>query len=142
MKDVVWSNPRPTLTVENGGGRQLGNCYSASTYIITTIHALDLEEIKALRAAGFLGYGQEFYISGQEIDGRLVPVPAGPCDWQTRSEVKPSGVDKIKPRVRCRQTGKWLDEQPVNAYTGQPITNEHDAPFFVYVVEDRVDSSD
>lgn len=141
MKDVVWSNPRPTLTIENGGGRQLGNCYSASTYLITALRPLDSEQIMALRKAGVLGYGQEFYVRGQEVDGRLVPV-AATLDWKTRGDVKPSGIDKITPRVRDRITGKWLEEQPVNAYTGEPITNERDAPFYVYVVEDRVDSSD
>lgn len=141
MKDVYWSNPRPTLTVEHGSGRQLGNCYSSSDYIVTATHALSADEINALRAAGFLGYGQEFYVRGQEVEGRLVPVPAK-LDWQTRRDVKPSGVDKIKPRVYDRVTGKLLDEQPVNAYTGKPVTTEHDAPFFVYVVESRVDSSD
>jgi hypothetical protein len=141
MKDVTWSNDRPTLTVEHGSSRQLGNCYRAHTYVVTTTRVLDCEEIKALRNAGVLGCGQQFYIEGQQIDGKLVPVPAK-LDWESRRDVRPSGIDKIAPRVRCRQTGAWLNEQPVNAYTGKPITDEHDAPFYVYVVEDRVDSGD
>jgi hypothetical protein len=139
VKDVMWANPRPVLTVEHGTGRQLGNCYSGMTYVITSTFAFDQEEIKALRKAGVIGYGQEFYILGQEIDGRLVPVPAK-LDWEARRDTTPSGIDKVKPRVR--ENGKWLDEQPRNAYTGEPIANEHDAPFYVYVVEDRVDSGD
>jgi hypothetical protein len=141
MKDVIWSNDRAALTIQNGSGRQLGNCYSASDYIVTTTQPLDQEQIAALRDAGFLGYGQEFYIRGQQIEGKLVPVPAK-LTWETRRDVKPSGIDKVPPRVYDRQTGEQLNEQPVNQYTGNPITNEHPYPFFVYVVESRVDSSD
>lgn len=140
VKDVLWSNPRAELTVESGGGRELGNCYSASTYVVTALHPLDAEQINALRNAGFLGYGQEFHIRGQQVDGQMAPVPAK-LDWQTRPKIKPSGMDKVAARVRDRATGNWLDEPPVNQYTGQP-TPDQDMPYFVYVVESRVDSSD
>lgn len=141
MKDVVWSNPRPIVTVEHGGGGQLGNCYYSSGFRITSTRPLDVEAIKGLRAAGFLGYGQEFYIRGQLVDGTLVPV-APKLDWQTSPKVKPTGVDQIAATVCDRATGKVLDEPPVNEYTGEPITKTVDGPFFVYVVENRVDSSD
>lgn len=141
MKDVTWHNHRPSLLVEHGTSAQLGSCYSSSTYIVTATNPLDAEQIAALRTVGILGYGQEFYIRGQQIDGQIVPV-AKKLDWQERSKVKPSGVDAIAPKVRCRSTGKWLNEKPVNAYTGLPVTSTVDAPYFVYVVESRVDSSD
>lgn len=143
-KDVLWSNPRPVLTVERGGGGQLGNCYYGSSYRITTLHALDLEEINAIRDAGFIGGGQEFYIRGQEVNGQLVPVPAKMTweDWEKRRDITPSGVDKVGPTVRDRCTGKILDEQAVNAYTKEPITDMVSMPYFVYITEDRVDSSD
>jgi hypothetical protein len=141
MKDVVWSNPRPALTIENGGGSQLGNCYYSSGFRITSTRPLDVEAIKGLRAAGFLGYGQEFYVRGQLVDGAHVAVPAK-LDWQTSPKVPPSGVDQIAPTVRDRATGKVLDEPPVNEYTGEPITKTVEGRYFVYVVENRVDSSD
>lgn len=141
MKDTVWRNPRPELVVECGGGGRLGNCYSNAIYRVTVLRPLDVTELTALRNAGFLGHGQEFFIHGQQVDGRLVPV-APELTWETRRDVKPSGIDQLSPVVVDRATGKVLDETPIHEYTGQVITETIDAPFYVYVVESRVDSSD
>lgn len=142
-KDVFWINPRPVLTIEHGGGAALGNCYNGSTYVITCTHALDQEEIKAIRAAGFIGYGQEFHIRGQHVDGRLVPVPLK-LTWEQykeRAEITPSGVDRgIPPVVKDRRTGKLLDEPPTN-WKGDPVTGTMDYRYYIYITEDRVDSS-
>lgn len=139
-KDNIWINPRPLLTIEHAGGGLLGNCYHGRTYRITSTRVLDAEGIKAIRATGMIGGGQEFYIRGQEIDGQLVPVPAK-LEWHQVKDVKPSGIDSVKPSVRDRRTGKILDEPAIHRYTGEPSANQ-DEPFYVYVTEDRVDSSD
>lgn len=143
-KDVFWTNPRPVLTIEHAGGSQLGNCYYGSTYKITSTRALDCAEIQALRDAGFLGGGQEFYVRGQMLDGKLVPVPLEMTarDWQLRQNIPPTGRDEVGPTVVDRGTGKVLDEQAVNRYTGEPITKTQPYPFFVYLTENRTDSSD
>jgi hypothetical protein len=148
-KQVLWESPRPILTVERDGGGKLGNCYYNTVFRITTTRALDVEEIQALRIAGFLGGGQEFYIRGQLMEGGwLVPVPQrwphkdDWRKWEARQNHPPSGTDTVHPTVRDSRTGERLDEQPIHEITGQPITNTHDFPYFVYLVEERVDSSD
>lgn len=139
-KDYVYLNRRPVLTVEHGGGGQLGNCYHGSKYRITSLTPLDREAIIGIRAAGFIGGGQEFYILGQEVEGKLVPVPQK-LDWNQRRDIKPTGVEKVNCSVRDRQTGKILDEPPINPYSGD-LYSPINASYYVYVTEDRVDSSD
>ncbi len=148
-KDVFWEPIKPILLVERAGGGKLGNCYYGSTFRITSDTALDTEEINALRQNGFLGGGQEFYISGQLMeDGRLAPVPKrwphkdDWHQWEVRQKHPPSGIDKVGPTVRDRRTGERLDEVAMNEYSKQPITNTHDFPYFVYIVSARTDSSD
>lgn len=112
-----YRNNRPTLAIEVTGTRNLGRCFNATTYRITTTFKLNKERLKALRTAGFLGYGQEFYFKGVN-DG---------------SE-EPAGFDTVK----CLEE----DGKPaINEYTKQPY-NDTQAPFYVYECEDRCDSGD
>lgn len=148
-RDVFWEPVKPILTVERAGGAQLGNCYHGETFRITSQSALDVEEIAALRKSGFLGGGQDFRILGQLMpDGRLHPVPAqwphkvDWRNWEARQKHPESGADEVGPTVRDRVTREKLDEEPVNRYTGQPITNKVKFRFYVYLVEARTDSSD
>lgn len=43
------------------GGRSLGRCYSASTYLVESPRELSPADWNLLRASKKLGYGQEFY---------------------------------------------------------------------------------
>lgn len=62
----TWENQRPSLTIENVGAANLGRCYNAYTYRITSYRELKREDIKALRDAGWLGYGQEYRLATLE----------------------------------------------------------------------------
>lgn len=108
---------RPQLTIEVTGGRNLGRCYNATYYRVTSLSKLTRERIDALRKAGFLGYGQEFSITSK-CDGTELP----------------AGIDEEQP----------LDESGnprINHYTKQPCSPVRQ-PYFIYNTEDRVDSSD
>ena len=50
--DFVYKNPRPQLVIESNGGVQLGNCYSASYFTVTSLRPLDMEALLRLRAMG------------------------------------------------------------------------------------------
>lgn len=118
MRACAWKNDRPELTIETIGGAKLGRCYYSMTYRVTSCHKLDDSQIHALAAAGFLGYGQEFYI---------------------RERHEPAGMDRVPCRVFI--DGVPTDEPPINEYSGtlhQPV----DHPFYVYLCERRVDSGD
>lgn len=137
----MWANPRPVLVIERGSGAQLGNCYYGSSYTITALHPLDMEDIKKIRDAGLIGYGQEFYVRGQLVDQKLVAVPPS-LDWKTSGDVVPSGKDIVEARVYDDATGALLpDIKAVNEYTKEPL-KPMEMPYYVYVTEDRVDSSD
>lgn len=117
MGRIVWRNTRPTLAIEVIGGAQLGNCYHATTYRITSRRPLTLDHIEALRKAGFLGYGQEFI--------RKTPLEA---------LTTPVGYDEIV--ATDSETGERVPE-----IRGRP-TNVHREPYYACEIEDRVDSSD
>ena len=111
-------SPRPTLTVEFAGGKQLGNCYSATYYRVTSRFKLDAKKLRALRDAGFLGLGQDFNVKSQ-CDGTELP----------------AGYD-VAPMLD-EETG----EPAINRLTGQPYA-ACKFEFYTYDIEDRCDSGD
>ncbi len=88
------------------------------TYKVTSLVELDREDLLKLRGLGFLGYGQEFYIRSQE-----------------------SGEDEVETSEVDRYTGKIIATPGINPYSKQPYTPRK-IPYYVYVVESIVDSSD
>jgi hypothetical protein len=122
MTNIVYRNQRPLLTIEDAGGASLGRCYVAHYYKITSRKKLSREKIYALRAAGLLGFGQEFRINNQ-------------CDGSE----PPSGHDLVTP-VSIDSQGIIVNESPCD-YNGnryEPIKES----YYTYHVEDRIDSSD
>jgi hypothetical protein len=117
-----FRSPRPRLLVEFLFGVSLGNCYSARRYRVTSTQRMARKEIEALREAGVLGHGQEFYIRSR-------------CDGQE----EPAGKDVV-PCVTVVD-GAVVDEPAVNPHTGDPYAPIQ-CGYFVYEVESRVDSSD
>lgn len=57
------TNTLPVLEIYRRGGANIGRCYNAQYFEIRCSHELSNEKIHKLREAGFLGYGQEFYIN-------------------------------------------------------------------------------
>lgn len=121
-KTFEYRNPRPLLIVESTGGASLGNCYNASYQRVTSTQRLGRKEIEALREAGVLGYGQEFYIRSR-------------CDGQEAA----AGHDAVS--CVTVVNGVVTDEPAVNDYTGEPYAPVQ-RPYFVYETESRVDSGD
>lgn len=136
----VYRNPRPSLTVESTGGSRLGNCYSATYFRVTSLHALSMKNLRALREAGFLGYGQEFSARQITIENSRAPVPAE-LDWRSSKDVSPSGHDDVPCVEVDDRTGEVLRNPSINPYSGR-----EDQPtkisYFVYECEDRCDSGD
>jgi hypothetical protein len=126
MPDVTFTYPRPIpdLTIETTGGGQLGNCYSATTYRVTSLQRLSVEKLKALNAAGVLGFGQEFYIRSQ-ADGKE------PAAREVESACV--AVDK--------RTGKPTGDPAINPYSGEPYGSSKYS-VYVYDCESRCDSGD
>ena len=112
-----YRNERPSLAIRFISERNLGRCYNAYTYEITSLRRLSREKIMGLKELGFVGSGQEFNINSQ-------------CD----GEEEPGGFDT----VHC------VDEEgnrAVNQYTGK-LYEPNEVPYYVYSVTHRVDSSD
>jgi len=120
----TYPKPMPDLTIETTGGGSLGNCYSSTTWRVTSLHRLSVKKLEALNEAGVLGFGQEFYIRSQ-ADGK--EAPAG------EKESACVAVD--------RNTGKPTADPAINQYSGKPY-EPHKYPFFVYECESRCDSGD
>jgi hypothetical protein len=122
--DFSYPFPRPSLTIENTGGKQLGRCYSASYHKVTSRFRLSKESLDTLFRAGVIGSGQGFYIRSQ-------------CDGTEKAAMM---VDA--PCVmRDRRTGETIPGVAINPYSGKPY-----APiqyeYFVYECETTCDSGD
>lgn len=118
----VWRQDRPKLVIESKGGANLGRCYNAQYFEVTSTTALCREDLYKLREMGFLGYGQEFHVTGPFSSEPGVP--------------EPTGVDV----VQCVDT-ETGEAPAVNPYSGKPYP-DHEFPYYVYKCESRVDSSD
>jgi|SRR5579863_3834741 len=138
--DFVYRNPRPVLAIVGAGGANLGNCYNASYYDVTSLRPLDAKTIQALHDAGFLGYGQEFMFHQVGPNGERTRVPAE-LDWRTSKDVVPTGVEKVPCTMCERGTGKVIEGVAINPYSGKPYEPSEQA-FYTYRCESRVDSSD
>jgi len=134
----VYKHSRPSLVVECTGGRNLGNCYNASYYRITSLQALGRDQIMALREAGFLGYGQEFSFTYKNADGSRGAVP-DKVDWKIK--VEPTASDTVQCVEVDDRTGEVLRTPSINPYTGEP-DGTTEISYFVYECESRVDSGD
>lgn len=135
----VYRGSRARLTIENAGGRNLGRCYNASYYKVTSQDRLDMERLCKLREAGFLGYGQEFEAHFINEEGKKVAVEAK-VDWQS-PKIEPTGVDVVQCSEVDEDTNEVIKCPSINPYTGK-----EDVPtelqYYIYHCESRVDSSD
>lgn len=120
MKQYLYRRKRPSLVIEITGGRQLGNCYAATYYRVTSCVRLRPDQLEALNRAGLLGIGQEFAITGKQ---------------------EPAGEDVDACVVVDDATGKVLDEAAVNPYTSEPYPPVV-SHFHTYDCESRADSGD
>lgn len=114
--DYVYRNPRPRLSVTPNGGKQLGNCYSASYYTVISTYPLTDENFQALFESGAIGYGQAFY----------------------RKEVV-IGHDEVA--CITEVDGAVTDLPAINPYSGKPY-GPIKMPYYTYEVDTRCDSGD
>jgi hypothetical protein len=136
----VYLSDRPLLTVDTKGGKQLGNCYYATYYEVTSTRPLDREQLQALRDSGFLGSGQEFYIRGlKNPEGGLDMTIPEKADWKYKPT--PTGCDTVPCSEVDDATGKVLKCPSINPYSGKE-DGPTQIPYYVYEIESRVDSSD
>jgi len=115
---AIRKRERPKIEIRCTGGANLGRCYNAAYYKITSTHRLSREQIIGLRNLHLLGSGQEFRINSQ-------------CDGKE----EPAGFDTVN--MIDTKTG----EIAINRYSGkqyEPV----DEPYYEYQTETRVDSSD
>lgn len=151
--NFVYRNERPSLTIAPAGGANLGRCYSASYFDVTSTRPLSMEDLKLLRDIGFLGYGQEF-MAHQVIGEEKVQVPQrfnpgrytvdfkeGDEQLPSAKDVKPSGIDVVPCVMVDRATGAVIPGEAINPYSGKPYA-PNKQPYFTYRCESRVDSSD
>jgi hypothetical protein len=71
IMDITTDN---TLSIIRISSRYIGRCYHETIFHVKSPTPLDPAQIKGLRAAGFLGYGQEFSCSELMNDGSRQPV--------------------------------------------------------------------
>lgn len=139
MSHRIYRGPKANLTVEGAGGANLGNCYNAMYFKVTSLTRLDMESLVKLREAGFLGYGQEFDAWYINHEGKKVQVDAK-VDWQS-PKIEPTGNDLVQCSEVDERSGEVIKTPSIN-----PYTKKEDAPtlipFYVYHCESRVDSSD
>jgi len=130
--NIIWRNPRPSLTIEHAGSRSLGRCYSEATFRVTSTSPLKPDVIEALRAARLVGIGQEFSAFQVLADGRKVPV---------RDIQDPSGTDLVEPIEVDTDTGRATGRPALNPYNGNPYP-AHNLAHYVYECVTRCDSGD
>ena len=134
---AVYRNPRPLLTVESLGGRQLGRCYHSYSYRVTSTSPLAAPFFAALRASGAVSDGQGFVVLQELPDGKTAPVPAE-VKWNSRPE--PSGADEVPAIDVDDRTGQPTGK-PALAWTGAPI-GPTKMSYWTYRIDVAVDSSD
>lgn len=133
-----YINPRPTLTIEFVGEKYISRCYSSRAWRVTSRSPLSSKEIMMLRTAGFLGSGQEFTYHQLTSLGTKSNLPS---EIQWPLKVEPTGSDRVECSEVDEATGKIIRSPSYNPYTGR-LDEAVDMPYYVYVCEDRVDSSD
>lgn len=134
---VYYRNPRPLLTIESLGGRQLGRCYHSYSYRVTSTSPLAAPFFAALRESGTVSNGQGFGYVQELPDGKTAPVPAE-IKWNTRPE--PSGHDVVEGVEEDEYTGKPTGRPP-RAWNGEPCKPTQMA-YWTYRIDVAVDSSD
>lgn len=120
----VYRNARPKLTIESTGGRSLGNCYVVQYFKITSRSRLHIDQINALRIAGFLGSGLEFNVISE-------------CSGAEQE----AGEDDIRCVTIDTNTNEIIADPAINPYSNEPYLAKKE-PYFVYMCEARTDSSD
>lgn len=110
--DSTNSVSRPSCEIRMTGGRQLGRCYYATFYRITSDTRLTTRAIEKIRESGLLGFGQEFYCNYVQSDSTTI-------DYR---------------KVDAKTMGPTF----VESSQASPLQKS----YFVYECEDRVDSSD
>jgi len=113
--EYVYKRTRPRLTVESTGGKNLGNCYGVSFYLVTSTYPLTEDNLKSLFATGAIGYGQEF--RHEELEKTFDTTPC-------------IGID-----------GDREIQNPMNPYSGKPYQPIQE-PVYQYRIETRCDSGD
>lgn len=74
MASIVFRAPTPDLHLLCLGTRQVGRCYTVTTFQVKSTKKLPWEIFDSLREAGLLGYGQGFSVSSPvEEQELLVP---------------------------------------------------------------------
>lgn len=134
----IYVNPRPILTINVSGTKNLGRCYNSTTYKITSLRPLDYAAIKSLRNAGFLGYGQTYSCYYLSNEGKKVEI-LDPVDHKIRLE--PTGFDTIECSEVDNVSNKVIRVPSINPYSGKPDLPIQ-SPYYIYVCEDVIDSSD
>jgi len=133
MQREYYLSPKNKLTIEGRGGRNLGRCYNASYFKVTSLHPLDMEDLTSLRNAGMFMSGQEFICRYVTHDGKKAPVPAK-LDWMTVKDVVPTGSDEVGLTLVKEDTWEIIGPSKNKMTTS--------IPYYVYDIECRVDSSD
>lgn len=70
--DGTNSVTRPSFEIKLTGARQLGRCYYATFYRITSDTPLTVKAVEKIRESGLLGFGQEFYCNYVQSDSTTI----------------------------------------------------------------------
>lgn len=120
---VVYKNSRPQLAIHLLYTRRDGNCCETTFYKIESYFRLSRDDINRIRAAYLIGGGQEWSVNSQH-DGLE----------------DPTEYDMVKP-VLIDNNGNIITTQPKHPYTGE-FMKPKEVPYYSYIIEDMVDSSD
>jgi hypothetical protein len=136
----IYKHDHPQLSIASAGGRNLGRCYNEHYYRIMSLSPLSGKRIRALREAGFLGYGQGFGFSQRKADGTKCAVPDD-LDWRTQKDVEPTGHHEVPCSEVDDRTGEVIRVPSINPYSGQEDKPTQIA-YYVYDCVDTIDSGD
>jgi hypothetical protein len=114
----IYKRTRPELAIKYLGEKNLGRCYNGFYYMVTSTRRVSEAQITGLRDLHFFTGGQQFGVNSQ-------------CDGKE----EPAGIDIVK----CvdEKTG----EPATSPYTGK-LYPDREEPYYEYMIEVRVDSSD
>lgn len=134
----VYKHSHPQLSVVSNGGARLGHNYNAHYLSVTSLQPLSGKQLRTLRDAGLLGYGQGFSFRQVMPDGTKVAVPD-----ELKRDAMPyeSGHHVVQCSEVDDRTGEVICCPSIN-----PHSEVEDKPlsisYFVYEIVNTVDSGD
>jgi len=137
----IFKHDHPQLLIVNQGGASLGRNFSQHYVRVTSLQPLSGKQLRTLREAGFLGYGQGFSFRQVMPDGTKVAVPDDLRPVTGHKLPHESGHHVVQCSEVDDKTGEVIRCPSIN-----PYSEVEDKPlllsYFEYEITNTIDSGD